>query len=292
MEAYWLLTVVLVALAAWMLYLWFRGLSRLRRGKSIQHHAPPEFVMECRIPESGGIARAFQMEVNTADPHVAEIFGPSREKPQQAESEADCDLSEGEELGSASNDDGTTSNAEAIETELECPSQAVLDAPAEVEVEAPKSEEREYLDELQEAAAGLAELMRSSPASSPRAPVAPGRRERVVFAPDEVEFAEAEEKPEASDDQDALSEVSPSSVVEDRTDLSVDVDEAANSGDEPVPEAKQVQAVQFDPDVRARFDSLDEGLDELESLVLSLESGVTGLAAIGEESGQAEVAAA
>lgn len=173
-------------------------------------------------------------------------------------------------------------------------------APAEREALPAAATDRDYIDELQEAAAGLAKLMRSSPAP---------RSEPVVFAP-EPPVIEAREEEEAVAVADPAESVAPETVEpEARHQPSAEsagiVADAENAAEEafvsmeqllaepvvavegglfatdeaaPAPSALSVRERLGDA-VGDQFDRIDAGLDLLEDLV----NGIAGsLALLGD----------
>lgn len=192
-----------------------------------------------------------------------------------------------------------------------------------------ETRDRDYLDELQEAAAGLAKLMRSSPVA---------RTEPVVYAPlsealpedpasgeDELDSVMADledvvaqdsevDLPESADAEDEVNatdlasvpeqvvlptvEEAPSElaaeIAEERGEVSEEltiVEEAGFTVAEPVVAAEESDPVLDDElapvrslaellgeNVAEQFSRIDEALDVLESLVLTLEAGLSSLA--------------
>lgn len=165
-----------------------------------------------------------------------------------------------------------------------------------------KKREGEYFDELQEAAAGLAVLMRSSPVSSRATP--------VVFAP--------EEESETVDPTDAVTDaeetISTSAMVSEplAPKSGVVVDESneeeltqPTGGNEAEVISEEIEVSLPESDIRVllgdkvgdQFERIDSGLDALEELVLSIESGMTAFEGLGEEQsagydGESDVGAA
>ncbi len=160
--------------------------------------------------------------------------------------------------------------------------------------------DRVYLDELQEAAAGLAMLMRSSPVA---------RAEPVVFAPETEDAEEVGEEAEALVEAIAESEepfaaasfeADVRGVAETEADageveaiLALDGESApeetafrdtteAGIEEEPVPQPRTLRELLGEA-VAAQFDRIDEGLDALESLVLGIESGFASLALLEQD---------
>lgn len=132
--------------------------------------------------------------------------------------------------------------------------------------------ESDYIDELQEAAAGLAALMRSSPVA---------RTQPVVFAPeDEVAEEESESAPPQDESVEAESEVPACGDEE------VTLEEEALKADRETDEPEEFEAPSlrelFGEEVICRFDEIDSGLDALEDLVVSLESNLASLSPLEE----------
>lgn len=142
------------------------------------------------------------------------------------------------------------------------------------ELEHAEEEDEKYLDELQEAAAGLAMLMRSSPAQNKTDP--------VVFAPEASEEMEepAEAQPESSvaaeQEHESESDLTPMGEAIEQVEAILDgppVFENESS------ELESAPAVEGEKDLRGilgeevvdRFDHLDDSLDDLETLVKEME---------------------
>ena len=169
-----------------------------------------------------------------------------------------------------------------------------------------KKREGEYLDELQEAAAGLAVLMRSSPVSRRATP--------VVFATEEeskkVDLTDAATDA-ATDAEGTLS----TSVMVSEPLAPKGGEGADESNDEelaPPAEGIEVEDISEEievavprSDIRVllgdkvgdQFERIDSGLKALEELVLSIESGMTAFDGLGEEQsanydGESDVGAA
>lgn len=138
--------------------------------------------------------------------------------------------------------------------------------------------ERDYLDELQEAAAGLARLMRSSPVT---------RSEPVIYAPEAVEESPVTE----------VLEVAEESATEELTEIEEEIfaEEvvAAETSDVPeiVVEPVSRQALLGEV-VWEQLGKIDEALETLDNLVSSIASGLLMLSGAGEvvEEGLIEVA--
>lgn len=180
----------------------------------------------------------------------------------------------------------------AAETEPTAEAEAVIDdavqtedvSPREVEVIATpvsekkadpsRKEESDYIDELQEAAAGLAALMRSSPVS---------RTQPVVFAPEEEdvenqELGIAEVQGEISEE-----------VLETPVDGDVEAREVEVVVSEEVPKVEEEELVETEEasettlseilgeEISGQFDLIDDGLNALEDLVVGLESSLARL---------------
>lgn len=156
------------------------------------------------------------------------------------------------------------------------PAESPVELPAAPEISAKRiaageeaTEDGEYLDELQEAAAGLAMLMRSSPVVD--------RTEPVVFAP-EAE-AEVEAEAVAEEAEGAIeSEVGVSREGENRWEcpnaeaaIAEAAPEEPEEEVEPVVEEDKI-AIVLGEEIRAQFGEIDSGLDALEDLVASIET--------------------
>ena len=147
------------------------------------------------------------------------------------------------------------------------------DREAKENEELEESDEK-YLDELQEAAAGLAMLMRSSPGSK--------RAEPVVFAPEEEVEADAEAiaEGEPSESNESLSEFEATKAMDEAVDQieSLLVEPPAMGA---IPEAlpqdefsgfgREALTAVLGEEVAGRFTHLDTALDSLESLVSEME---------------------
>lgn len=150
-----------------------------------------------------------------------------------------------------------------------CPTQSDPDAGREdVDVE---KEEEEYFDELQEAAAGLAMLMRSSPVTN--------RAEPVVFAPEEEEAAEKElvREEEVFASSDGRVEEFPS-TAEAMNEVEAILDAPSVFGEEAgpamafgnAPLSEDLKEI-LGEEVTDQFESIDHSLEELQSLVEEME---------------------
>ncbi|MEC8826552.1 MAG: hypothetical protein VXX36_12295 [Verrucomicrobiota bacterium] len=169
-----------------------------------------------------------------------------------------------------------------------------------------KKREGEYLDELQEAAAGLAVLMRSSPVSRRATP--------VVFA--------TEEESKKVDLTDAATDAATDAEGTLSTSVMVSEPPAPKSGEgadesndgELAPPAEGIEVEDISEEIEVavprsdirvllgdkvgdQFERIDSGLKALEELVLSIESGMTAFDGLGEEQsanydGESDVGAA
>lgn len=125
----------------------------------------------------------------------------------------------------------------------------------------------EYLDELQEAAAGLAMLMRSSPVSEKRNP--------VIFAPDEEIDAEVEADDEPTAPVPVVESVADEAEVEEIVAEVPVVEPEPIDEIAPVGESRIIQLL--GEEVSEQMDRIDSGLDELEELVNGIESSLAAL---------------
>ena len=169
-----------------------------------------------------------------------------------------------------------------------------------------KKREGDYFDELEEAAAGLAVLMRSSPVSSRATPVvfAPEEESKKVDLTDAVTDAvtDAEEtlsnsvmvseplapKSGGGADESNNEELTPPAGGIQVEDISEETEVAVPKGD--------IRVLLGDK-VGDQFERIDSGLEALEELVLSIESGMTAFEGLGEEQsanydGESDVGAA
>jgi hypothetical protein len=136
------------------------------------------------------------------------------------------------------------------------------------EKEEAKSIESDYFDELQEAAAGLAALMRSSPV---------GRVDPVIFAPDEVvETGEILEEV-ISEAETVTSESVSNPLAESK---SLEPTENTNGG-EVVFSLRDI----LGEAVSETMDHIDESLEALAALVESMGSGLVALGALEKDQG-------
>ena len=151
------------------------------------------------------------------------------------------------------------------------------------------NEEEEYLDELQEAAAGLAMLMRSSPVSN--------RTNPVVFAPEGEEALEdgtealVEEVAEKVETDPVVSDSAP---VKETEEVEIVHSETLSETEGPA-----FSVIDFlGSEVSDQIDRIDNGLDDLENLVVNIEECLASLDSLGglegdlaEETESVEVAA-
>jgi len=157
--------------------------------------------------------------------------------------------------------------AETVETEDPAPNELPAVKADAIPVESKEDERKsEYLDELQEAAAGLAMLMRSSAGSRPTP---------VVFAPDgeEVDSGVTVKDDVASPEGEI--EAEDESLVESAA--TVVADDQAEEVAEP---DKKTLEMLLGTEVTSQFRLIDSGLDDLEELVGSIESGLALLAPV------------
>ena len=165
-----------------------------------------------------------------------------------------------------------------------------------------KKREGEYLDELQEAAAGLAVLMRSSPVSRRATPVvfATEEESKKVDLTDAVTDAEETlstsvmvseplaPKSGGGADESNDEELAPPAGGIEMEDISEEIEVAVPRSD--------IRVLLGDK-VGDQFERIDSGLEALEELVLSIESGMTAFEGLGEEQsanydGESDVGAA
>ena len=142
-----------------------------------------------------------------------------------------------------------------------------------------KKREGEYFDELQEAAAGLAVLMRSSPVKNRKTP--------VVFAPEDSPDSLTNEAEDLGAANMVSEPLAPGPDFErGAAQLGAEeVDDPAKEGshgnDEPKIASPETAALEIrvllGDEVGDRFEKIDLGLDALEELVLSIESGMSSL---------------
>tara|TARA_R110000850_G_scaffold85453_9_gene183733 strand:- start:278 stop:1057 length:780 start_codon:yes stop_codon:yes gene_type:complete len=174
---------------------------------------------------------------------------------------------------------------EAISDEVAVPSELSAELVAEAEVE-DKPVEEEYLDELQEAAAGLAVLMRSSPVANRTTPVvfAPDddsaeEEESIEVAPAEVSVPLSETVEKATESVAAIDRSDSSSEMVESEDDEVAAEVAVEVAVEVAPSVEHAESIRLllGEDVSDQFVLIDSGLDALEELVLSLEEGIASL---------------
>lgn len=132
-------------------------------------------------------------------------------------------------------------------------------------------EEEEYLDELQEAAAGLAMLMRSSPVSN--------RTNPVVFAPEEEErLKEAAVETEEVAGTESVESVSAPVEESPMEEVVVQEGESVAGNDTRVFSVLEY----LGSEVSEQIDRIDSGLDDLENLVVSIEECLASLGSLDE----------
>lgn len=112
----------------------------------------------------------------------------------------------------------------------------------------------EYLDELQEAAAGLAMLMRSS---------ASNRTTPVVFAPEEEVAADSDPVPVPVEARETHE------VIDEEPEHGSEEEEVVSDP------GRKTLAILLGPDVADQFDRIDSELEDLETLVANIESGLS-----------------
>ncbi len=129
----------------------------------------------------------------------------------------------------------------------------------------------EYLDELQEAAAGLAMLMRSSPVSEARDP--------VVFAPD-AEGDTSSNAPIPTGEESTEEPVIEEPAAEVETEEEAISEVAVSAGEastEPADEKHSRILALLGDEVSEKFTRIDSGLNDLEDLVNRIESSLAEL---------------
>jgi len=136
-----------------------------------------------------------------------------------------------------------------------------LERPAAPPATAEPSRDRDYMDDLQEAAAGLAKLMRSSPVA---------RVEPVVFAPEEVVEEPVEEAPVAEfQEEEAFVALVEEPVIEAEI-LPVEAEETLVLEEEPAFEEAEIVAEEVALEVVVEEESV-EVLAEIEEVVEMVE---------------------
>ncbi len=124
----------------------------------------------------------------------------------------------------------------------------------------------EYLDELQEAAAGLALLMRSA---------APWKAEPVVYAPeveDDATMGNVAPASTAFSDVDALApkaEIASEAMIAEEV---ITADEIESPAPPPI---ERRELIMLGEEVCLQFTQIDEGLDDLEALISSIEASLS-----------------
>jgi len=155
----------------------------------------------------------------------------------------------------------------------------------EVEPDSKPDPESDYMDELQEAAAGLAKLMRSSPL--------PRRSEPVVFAPSEETVEDLLEEPIEESIAETLEEPV-AETPEEAIEFEDTWEPATEAADEAPPSAEGLSCDAANGagkgetleqllggTVREELQRIDSGLDALEDLVLEIEGSLSNWATDG-----------
>jgi hypothetical protein len=123
----------------------------------------------------------------------------------------------------------------------------------------------EYLDELQEAAAGLALLMRSA---------APWKAEPVVYAPEGAEDSPIQNTAVGSNELATIEPLAPQAAIT----LDEDITSRVQVRDEvlsPAPPIERRELIVLGEQVCLQFTQIDEGLDDLEALISSIEASLS-----------------
>lgn len=123
----------------------------------------------------------------------------------------------------------------------------------------------EYLDELQEAAAGLALLMRSA---------APWKADPVVYAPEAEDDSTIQDVASASIEVAAIEALAPQAEVAPGEDIAREVLVADEIGS-PAPPIERRELIMLGEQVCLQFTQIDEGLDDLEALISSIEASLS-----------------
>lgn len=122
----------------------------------------------------------------------------------------------------------------------------------------------EYLDELQEAAAGLAQLMRSA---------APWKADPVVYAPEAANDAPLENSPLAGPVVSDIEAFAAPELADPEKALAPEA-QAANEIESPAPPIERRELIVLGEQVCLQFTQIDEGLDDLEALISSIEASL------------------
>lgn len=123
----------------------------------------------------------------------------------------------------------------------------------------------EYLDELQEAAAGLALLMRSA---------APWKADPVVYAPEAADHATVETIAPASTAVSDVAALAPTSEVAPEDAIATEP-LAKEEIESPAPPIERRELIVLGEQVCLQFTQIDEGLDDLEALISSIEASLS-----------------
>ncbi len=165
-----------------------------------------------------------------------------------------------------------------------------IDRPSISVAPTPDPKEKDYLDELQEAAAGLAKLMRSSPVT---------RSEPVLFAPEEaiteteaadpVEIVEEVPLPEVELAVTVVESEAIVTVLEATERPEQEEISAPEQVESPVPLSREQVLGEV---TLGQLEKIDSALESLEDLVFSITAGLRELAGSGAESEETELGGA
>ena len=285
---YLILIAALLALAAFMLYARFR--SRCGEEVSLHHSVGGSSEAASRTwePSADAPRGSASSSFREAD------AGPVEEKHQVGQDDEVSNSNDREAL--LANEDTTSHENRQSNSDPARESISARPVPPEsTEKREDSRDEEEYLDELQEAAAGLAMLMRSSPVQDRPSPVvfdpeeggaqdaeAGGDEETVseresaetVVLPVEEEhstqFADGEFN-DAEDSQESQALGATSDEVEEAVHAAGHEEDFSDEADRPAPLSL---VDMLGDEVVERFVRIDESLDALETLVLGVESGI------------------
>jgi hypothetical protein len=313
---YLILIAALLIVAGLLLYA--RFVSRARENSL--HHSPIEPVaptkergiLDGMEKAEGSLPEQEFLEAAEADKAVSELTEPVSRDPAEESPEIT--------FGESAVADAEVQAEEIEEENPAAPLEQIAvrrhESPREAGGEEEKNRKGEYLDELQEAAAGLAMLMRSSTVAKRSTP--------VVYAPDEESVAEVEKQLESGEvtAEMVLMEVADPAPAEPVTEeqeigkltaTESIVEESIESGDtdrgdelvEAAPEAEVEAQLEAQAEVKSsisetsskicvlellgsevcdQMEKIDSGLDALEELVESIESRLSALSLPGWES--------
>lgn len=289
---YLLIIAALAAMAAYMLYARFGSRSR---EKSAHHSLEGFFASDAEAPPS----TTFGGETSAKPSGAVADTGDAAASPASP-------AADGEEIVE---EDGSRGEGAGIplagETRTEAlPDEALVRAePRAAQAGSASGPESEYIDELQEAAAGLAKLMRSSPLAR--------RSEPVVFAPEASDGADVEESHPLADEAgggagEGVADLGAAAEVDGSTDRDEVVDSGTSQDEAPlvgptdptslepletsepleapeIPETSNTLETLLGAAVCEELSRIDSCLDELEKMVLEIEGSLSGWAA--EEGG-------